>query len=658
MSGIGEASGVITLGDAIIKLAHFVEALKQSSGQLERYVVVLRSIDRTTDLIDSLAAASKESNQLQSLSIYFNGNKYSLISCRTNTKAILADAENLIEICKRAESKGAQETIRARLRRVFKNSAKAAKWVFSGSHILINAATQHESSLFMAYSSLMLAGNEIRQSDTQSTLQALTDTLARQMQNFVESQKKYRRGDIDVLRSIVVVEQSDQEVKWPSSLFRRGRQAPSLDSGSQAESSTTSLKTEESFKSGNDHSNFVSREPGKQDLQTIAVIRNDGRMDSSLETSTQGKLVTGLFEQGVGETMIHYSHTDNPEHFDAASAAAAISSLPRVEPPLEKKEGVIGTETQVPSIFCYSAPRQGPENHGESSDISLFSTHPPTATDGKISRTADTQMTLSVNETLGTVTSTLAADMVKFCVKTITVHLDGSLFLILKNPCRSEIDNCEHISLMSPFEIDSQKSSGIYSVSVHRGPARNISFPAPATITLSVLHGCRSGNTHTKTFESYSTQKQSVSPQFSAQTVLVVLGQWEGILEGEDRETQTAHTEDMALVDDAKSEDGIEQPNCLTREDSHQESVSTRIRSVFTPVPCECGHHTFVQDIDLAHDDKPRFMTDELEYQCSLCQSPIRVRVYQSELLRRAESETAGRLAWRGFNYLIAQRPK
>ncbi|KAL4970937.1 uncharacterized protein BDV14DRAFT_194723 [Aspergillus stella-maris] len=601
MSGVGEASGVITLGGAIIKLAHFVEVLKQSSGQLERYVVVLRSIDRTTDLIDSLAAASRENYQLQSLSVFFNGDKHSLISsCKTNTKAILADAKNLIEICKRAESKGAQDTIRERLRRFFKNSVKTARWVFNESHMkeLINAATQLESSLFMAYSSLMLAGNEIRQSDTQSTLKALTDTVTRQIQNFVESQKEYQRDDIDVLRSVVPVEQPEPEVKRPSSLFERGRQALSLRGGSQAGRSTTSLRADESIKSTNSQSNFVSSEPGKQHLQTIAVIRNDGRMDSSLGNSAQGELATGLFEKGTGETPIEtpLSHTNSLEQLGAAGAVAGIFSLARVKASTERTEGVVGTETQVPSTPCDSARTRQP---WRITNNSLFSTHPPPmATNDKSNLTADAQTTLSVNGTIDTIASTLAAGMVKFCVKTMTVHHDGSLFLILREPCRAEINDCGHISLISQFDIDYQKPSGIYSVSILRGPARSILFPAPATIARSVLYGCRSGDTHTIILESYGTQKQSISPQFSAQTVLAVLAQWEGIPEGEGRETQTAPTGDMAPVYDANQGDGIEPVNCLPREDnqSGKRDNEDRVGIHTAAVALSAGSFTLCQD--------------------------------------------------------------
>ncbi|KAL3455566.1 hypothetical protein BJX64DRAFT_294912 [Aspergillus heterothallicus] len=444
MSGIGEASGAITLAGAIFSLAHFVEALKQSKTQLARYVVILRSIDRTTDLIESLAAASEESKELQTLSAFFNGNEHSLISsCRSNTKAILKDANNLIEICKQAESEKAQERIKEWLRRLFKNHAKSVKWVFNESYMkdLINAATQHESSLFMAYSSLMLAGNEIRQSNTQLALSALADTLTRQFENFIEAQKQYQRHDIEVLRSVALVEQPESGVKRLTSSMRKSRSRLTLSLGG---GSKASLGADASIKNVNTQSDFGYSEPGKQDLQTIAVIRSDGRMDSILGSSAQSELVTDLSEQGVDEALVEppSNHTDSPEQPGAASAVTDISSMLGVEISTEEAEDVPITETQTGSTSCDSAAPQKPANYGESSHNISFSMNTPTAADDKSNSTSDAQVTLSVNETVDTIVSTLVADMVmvKFCVKSMTVHRDGSLALILQEPCRADVD--------------------------------------------------------------------------------------------------------------------------------------------------------------------------------------------------------------------------
>jgi hypothetical protein len=367
-----------------------------------------------------------------------------------------------------------------------------------------------------------------------------------------------------------------------------------------------------------------------------------------------------LFEEGADETPIEtdFSHPNSPEQPGVAGSVAGIPYIPSVKTPTDQTERVIGTETQVLGTPCDSATHQESANHGESSNNSLFSRHSPTATDDKSNCPADAQMTLSMDETIDTITPTLATGMVPFCVKTLTVHHDGSLSLILREPCRAEIDDCHHIILVSQFDIDPQASSGIYSVSVHRGPGYNTSCPTPATIALSVLYGCRGEDTHTIIFESYSTQKQPISPRLSAQTVLVVLAPWEGIPEGEGGETQTALTGDKAPVYAAHQDDGIELPNYLSHEDSHQESATTATGTVFTAVPCECGHHTLVQDVDGGHDNRPSFMTKEVEYLCSLCQSPIRVRVYQPGLAAHSALGTVGWLAWKGFNYLTAQGSK
>ncbi|KAL4885937.1 hypothetical protein BJY04DRAFT_214132 [Aspergillus karnatakaensis] len=412
MSGIGEASGTITLGDAIIKLVYFVQALKQASRQLERYVVTL-------DLIESLAPASRDGDQFGSVSVFFNGDKHRLISsCRTNARAILADAEHLIEICKRAESEGLQETILKLVRQAIKNSANTARWVFNEGYMkdLFAAATQLKSPLFMAYSSLTLARNNIRGADVHSKLKALTDTMTQHILSFAESQKKYHRSGIDVVQRVIPVKLPGLEVKRQLSFHGRGSKTHSI-GGLQAGSSTTSLEAAESTKGVSTCSSFEASEPGNKVVHTIA-----------------GERATRLTEEENGKTPIetHCGHPDNLDHLGTAKEIAGIPCLPEAHTSIAGTEGAVGSDEQAPSTPCDSESHRKPSNHENLSGTHSLLTDLLRATDGNSNHNADAQSTLSMNERMGDTAIISADDMIRFRVKTITMHHDGYLVLILK----------------------------------------------------------------------------------------------------------------------------------------------------------------------------------------------------------------------------------
>ncbi|KAL2827735.1 hypothetical protein BDW59DRAFT_160041 [Aspergillus cavernicola] len=534
------AASVVTLAGVIGTIAYYMKSFNDTTGQLERYCIVLQSIERTAGFMSSLVGQKSENKpkSLHELSVFLNGTNHNLISfCTTNLNAILDDLKKLILTFKNAEStkdeKGFYEKLDKMRRgkwlswitKPFSKSAKTIKWAINESYIkeLVEAATHLENSLYMALSTVLLVRNGLRQSDTERVLQNLADNLSRQTRAFADLQHDCQRRDMEVLRAIVPGTDAGHPAAEASSINEQSGFSGTRRSDLQW--SRGLLPAEVNVDGGS----YI--EPSEPKGRTVAIIRNNGEIHFLSDAgSSQQELGMRPAGDGVREGDTGIKRKDN-DH--VTGEKSTIHALPSADCASPQAGSVVGAE---------ELPTEGNESEGAipselrsliaSSELELASNDIFSIACERIDLDVDRQSELFIDPAVNAGGCGTTADNPRFCVKSLILQEDGSFRLILREPCDVGFGACEHVTLISLCEIPLQGLPDVFSVSLHQGPlltSGDIAYPSQGRLRLTALRECQNQDSHTVIISHTGERKR-----FAIHTTLLVTS----LSEPEEEDTQ------------------------------------------------------------------------------------------------------------------------
>ncbi|KAL4905661.1 hypothetical protein BDW74DRAFT_178029 [Aspergillus multicolor] len=555
---LGLGASVTTPAEVVKEFYQFIRKLKSSREDLLRYYMVLETINKTTSLMDTYAKQS-EAIQKADTKLVVDGKERNIIEfCADSIESLVDTVRNLTKMLKAyydPQGGANKATVRMLLRmyssvkRFFREAPSAMVFVLNQNHIndMIQTAKQIESSLHYAFSTILLARNEIKTDETQLLITNMKDSFTAQFKDLQDLQKSFKAKN-----PVVIDVKAEQERPQPKAGLRT-RIARSVSTSTRASQTEPRVTRDTGVSPESSQSTNILESESSSEKQMGQYPPSSQEQDSDFETGMQGPaplLQTNQTEAGDYET-------DD-----------AIFSQSEYFP--------MTTDDEQPT---YSIPVHDTQHLEIGPNADLF-------IDGGVSLT---------NCARGSEGEDEDDSYFQFCVKTMIVHDEGPPVLILKEPCgRSK---CEHVSVCARGGLSEGLQTPCYLETVLREAEAELSSPddsnseSASSIHLLIRTHCESSSRSRATLV-YCRSGRSKS--YAVGTYLIADFPAEAEDGDEDRDPDReaeAGAEAQAEEDDARDSETSSQQSTVLGTVNEENGTGTQTETLvdgspFTSLPC------------------------------------------------------------------------